>query len=161
VDSTQQFALADDATKPTATDKIKQAEAQIQATLRETTELEFVDTALKDALEFLADLHDFTMILDETRLSQKGIRSDSPVTLELSGVTLNTALQAILEPLGLTYVVENGAVKVTAATAAAKGNTKAEPRPDVAERITERERIQAALKETSDVKLEFIDTPFG
>jgi len=159
-DSVQQFALADDATKRRSTDKIMRAETQILAALRETTELEFVDTSLRDALEFLADLHDFTMILDETGLSQKGIRSDSPVTLELSGVKLNTALRAILDPLKLTYVVEDGALKVIAVTAAGKGNAEAEPRPDgpldLSERSEAEARIEEALTETTEI--EFVDT---
>jgi hypothetical protein len=89
------------------------SEERIQAALSETTEVEFVDTSLKDAMEFVADLHDITIILNETALSEEGIASDEPITQVLSGISLRSTLKIILEPLGLTYVIEDEVMKIT------------------------------------------------
>jgi uncharacterized membrane protein YgcG len=89
------------------------AEERIQAALSETTEVEFVDTSLTDAMEFLADLHDITIILNETALSEEGIASDEPITQVLSGISLRSTLKIILEPLGLTYIIEDEVMKIT------------------------------------------------
>ena len=89
------------------------AEERIQAALSETTEVEFVDTSLKDAMEFVADLHDITIILNETALSEEGIASDEPITQVLSGISLRSTLKIILEPLGLTYIIEDEVMKIT------------------------------------------------
>ena len=89
------------------------AEERIQAALSETTEVEFVDTSLKDSMEFIADLHDITIILNETALSEEGIASDEPITQVLSGISLRSTLKIILEPLGLTYIIEDEVMKIT------------------------------------------------
>ena len=93
--------------------QIDQSEERILAALSEATSIEFFDTALVDAMQFISDLHDITVILDEIGLKEKGITSDEPITQKLSGIPLKNALETILKPLGLAYVVEDGVLKIT------------------------------------------------
>jgi uncharacterized membrane protein YgcG len=93
--------------------KNSKAEVRIEAALDETSEVEFVDTSLKDAMDFLGDLHKITIILNETALSEEGIGTDEPITQVLTGISLRSTLKIILEPLGLTYVIEDEVMKIT------------------------------------------------
>lgn len=95
--------------------KYSPAEEKIQAALIDPqgVEIEFIDTPLKDAMEFLADAHDITILIDEPALVEEGIAIDEPINRTLSGITLRSALKIILEPLGLTYVIEDEVMKIT------------------------------------------------
>ncbi len=90
------------------------AEERIQAALKETVEdLEFVDMPLSEAMDFIADLHNITILIEEQALQDEGLSSQEPVNATLSGITLRSALKIILEPLGLTYVIEDEVMKIT------------------------------------------------
>jgi hypothetical protein len=81
-------------------------------------EIEFIDQPLKEAMEYLADAHGITIILDEKALQDEGIQTDEPLNHVLSGITLRSALRIILEPLGLTYIIEDEVMKITTQIAA-------------------------------------------
>ena len=68
---------------------------------------------LKDAMDFVADAHRITIILDEKALQDVGIEPDEQLNQVLSGITLRSALNIMLEPLDLTYVVEDEVLKIT------------------------------------------------
>ncbi len=79
----------------------------------EQTEIEFIGTPLVDGMEFLSELHNTSIVLDETALAAQGISRDVPINFVLSGITLDTALRIILSPHRLTYVVRDGKIVVT------------------------------------------------
>ena len=68
---------------------------------------------LKEALEFLQDAHGITIILDEKAVADIGIQPDEQLNHVLNGITFRSALNIMLEPLGLTYVVEDEVLKIT------------------------------------------------
>ncbi len=88
-------------------------EERIQAALREETETGFVDTPLSEAIGFLSDFHDITIMLDEPALTEEGLGTDEPINLDVAGITLRSALRIMLEPLQLTYVIEDEVMKIT------------------------------------------------
>ena len=96
------------------------AEEKIQAALIDPqgVEIEFIDTPLKEAMDFIADANGITIIMDEPALTEEGISIDEPINRILSGVTLRSALKIILEPLGLTYIIEDEVMKITTSLAA-------------------------------------------
>lgn len=96
------------------------AEEKIQAALIDPkgVDIEFIDTPLTDAVEFIADAKNITMILDQKALTEEGVAIDEPLNHALSGIKLVSALKIILEPLGLTYVVEDEVLKITTKDAA-------------------------------------------
>lgn len=89
------------------------ANAAIRAKLRQTTEVDFPGIPLRDALAFIGGLHKIEIWIDETALADEGVAPDDPVELHLSKVTLRSALRLLLEPKGLSYVIEDEVMKVT------------------------------------------------
>jgi hypothetical protein len=75
--------------------------------------IEFIDTPLKDAMEFIADAQNITILIDEQALTEEGVAIDEPLNRTLSGVKLESALKIILEPLGLTHIIEDEVLKIT------------------------------------------------
>ena len=88
-------------------------EQRIQSALKETTEVAFVDSPLSEALLVLKDLHGIEIWLDKETLAGASIATDQPVNLQLSGISLRSALRLLLEPLLLTYVIEDEVMKIT------------------------------------------------
>ena len=73
---------------------------------------------LKEAMEFLQDAHRITIIVDEKALQDIGIQPDEQLNHVLSGITFRSALNIMLEPLELTYVVDDEVLKITTQEAA-------------------------------------------
>jgi uncharacterized protein with von Willebrand factor type A (vWA) domain len=93
-------------------------EQRIEAALAERTDIAFADTSLTDAIDYLKDYHQIMIYIDQTALQDEGVDPSSPINLELSGITLRSALRLMLQPLGLTYVIEDEVMKLTTQTAA-------------------------------------------
>ncbi|QDT65004.1 vWA domain-containing protein [Calycomorphotria hydatis] len=93
-------------------------EERIRAALEEQTRVEFPNTPLRDAIEFLADYHNITILIDESALLQEGIDSDVEIDLVLDGITLRSAMRLMLKPLNLTYIIEDEVMKITTQTIA-------------------------------------------
>ncbi len=89
------------------------AEERIQAALDEPTQMEFIETPLQDVIDFLEDQHEIQIRLDTRALDVVGIGTDSPITSELKGVHLKSALNLILRDLELDYIVRDEVLLVT------------------------------------------------
>ncbi len=111
-------------------------EQRIQQALKDTTEVQFTDQPLKDALEYLEDLHKIEIWIDQPALADAGISTDQQVNLVMSGITLRSALRLLLEPLQLTYVIEDEVMKITTQEKAdEKMSTRVYPVADLVIRI--------------------------
>ncbi len=86
---------------------------KITKALGEITNVEFPGNPLSDVVDYIGQAHQIPIILDQAGLSNEGISGDDEVQLVLSGVPLRDALDLMLEPLGLTYVIKNGVMMVT------------------------------------------------
>lgn len=107
-------------------------ERRIQRALSETTEVSFTDNPLEEALNYLEDLHHIEIWLDKQALQDEGVNSDQQVNLVLSGISLRSALRLMLEPLGLTYLIEDEVMKITTqAKADEKMSTRVYPVADL------------------------------
>ncbi|MGQ0633891.1 MAG: permease prefix domain 1-containing protein [Planctomycetaceae bacterium] len=94
------------------------AEEKIRASLKVPTDVDFADTALDTAINFLKSFHGINILVDVPTLTDEAIPTDTPMTLSLHGVTFKSVLNLLLEPLGLTYVIEDEVMKITTATKA-------------------------------------------
>ena len=107
-------------------------EKRIQKALSENTEVSFADNPLEEALNFLEDLHHIEIWLDKQALQDEGITTDQQVSLSMSGISLRSALRLMLEPLGLTYLIEDEVMKITTqAKADEKMSTRVYPVADL------------------------------
>lgn len=100
-------------------------EARIRAALDEDTRLEFIETPLEQICAFLSDIHDIPIQIDTRALKEAGLDSDVPITRNLKGISLGSALDLLLEELELSWVVRNEILLITTASAA---NAKASVR---------------------------------
>jgi len=107
-------------------------EEKIRRTLSKPTTVEFVDLPLEDCITFLKEYHNINIWLDKATLTDEGVALDQPVTLKLAGVTLRSVLKLLLEPVQLTYVIEDEVMKITtSARAGEKLTTRVYPVGDL------------------------------
>lgn len=107
-------------------------EEKIARALDKPTTVEFLNLPLDDCLTFLKKYHNFNLVIDWTTLADEGVAVEQPVTLKLAGVTLRSVLKLMLEPLQLTYVIEQDALKITTVAAAANEEPVAPAKPPAA-----------------------------
>ena len=96
------------------------SDEKIEAALRSPTTLEFMETPLKDIAKYLKDLHKIEVLLDLKSLKDVGVAPETPITRNLKGVTLRSALRLMLGELDLTYVVDEGVLLITTPKLAAR-----------------------------------------
>lgn len=95
------------------------SERRIYRALNERGEVNFNGTPLTGVMRMFMETHQIPIVIDEKALEIEGITPDEPITLELPQIAFRSALNLILEPLKLTYLVENEVLKITTKTAAA------------------------------------------
>ncbi|QDU62516.1 hypothetical protein Pan216_33830 [Planctomycetes bacterium Pan216] len=76
-------------------------------------DIEFEETTLSDAMEFLRDSVNINIVLDKEGLEYADTDADALVTLSVQGIPLGDALDLMLEPLGLTHVIRNNVLVIT------------------------------------------------
>jgi hypothetical protein len=91
----------------------KGAAARIRKQLDQPTTIEFVDAPLQDVVDYLKDLHDIEIQIDTKALEDASIGADTPVTRNLKGITLKSALRLMLGAMDLTYVIKNEVLMIT------------------------------------------------
>ena len=89
------------------------AEEKIRKALEDTTSIEFVETPLSDVVDYLKDLHNIEIQLDTKALDDASLGSDTPITKNLKGITLRSALRLMLGGMDLTYVIKNEVLMIT------------------------------------------------
>ena len=89
------------------------AEKWIAKALNEPTKFEFIETPLADVVDTLEDVHRIAIEIDQRALDERGIPSDSPITKNLRGLSLASALNLTLRELGLTYVLRDQVLLIT------------------------------------------------
>jgi hypothetical protein len=75
--------------------------------------MSFIETPLKDALDFIKDRHGIPIVLKTRKLQDVGINPDTPVSKELKGIRLRSALNLILDDFDLTYIVKDDVLQIT------------------------------------------------
>lgn len=90
-------------------------EQYIQEALNTITECEFSNIPLSEVLNSLQRRHGVNVFLDTMGLGENGLTTEEPINVALSGITLKSALNIILKPIGLDYVVDNEVLKITTA----------------------------------------------
>lgn len=89
-------------------------ELEIEASLRTPVMMRYQNEPLAAVIDDLSKATGVNMVLDLRGLGQEGISSDTRVSLNVnSEISLKSALNLILEPLHLSYVVKDEVLKVT------------------------------------------------
>ncbi|NLF09252.1 MAG: hypothetical protein GX594_14935 [Pirellulaceae bacterium] len=89
-------------------------EIEIEKKLRTPVSLQFANAPLSKVLDYLGKMADVNVHLDPQGLAEEGVTTDTPVTIELrNDIMLKSALNLILRPLHLSYVIKDEVLKVT------------------------------------------------
>jgi general secretion pathway protein D len=94
--------------------RLSPAEMEIQQSLKTKIDVRFTDRSLVEVMKQLGDLAGVNIYLDPQGLHAEGVTTDTPVTINLTQpISLKSALNLILEPLRLSYVIQNEVLRVT------------------------------------------------
>ena len=99
-------------------------EASIRAALDQKTDIKFIETPFNSVIDDLKQRHAIEIQLDHRALDDASIPMNTPVTRSIRGVTLRSALNLLLDPLDLTYAVQNGVLMITTEAEARKLKSK-------------------------------------
>ncbi len=72
-----------------------------------TITLSVQNTPLSEVVAYFARQLSINVVLDHESLTEKGIATDTPVTLQLQQITARSALELLLRPLMLSSVIDN------------------------------------------------------
>ena len=92
--------------------------AKIQDELVADTKIDFIETPLSDAAQFISEIHDIQILLDHRALEQEGVDDNSPLSISVQGVSLKSALRLMLEQHDLVYTIHNDVLLFTTQKAA-------------------------------------------
>ena len=68
---------------------------------------------MKDVVDYLKDLHHIEIQLDSAALKEAGVDESTPMTKNLKGISLRSALKLMLDELQLKYVIHNDVLLIT------------------------------------------------
>jgi general secretion pathway protein D len=89
-------------------------EIEIEQKLKTPVSLQFENASLSSVLEYLGKYAQVNVHMDPQGLAEEGVTSDTPVTIKLQHeISLKSALNLILQPLHLNYVIKDEVLKVT------------------------------------------------
>ena len=88
-------------------------DASIRAALDQNTNFNFTERPFYGVIDYLKQRHGIEIELDTRALDDASIPRDTPVTRSIKGVTLRSALNLLLDHLDLTYMIQNGVLKIT------------------------------------------------
>lgn len=92
---------------------------ELEEKLAKRLSVEFVETPLRDVLTYLTDTNDVQFYVNAKALQEHGITSDSPITLRLKEVRMDTVLDLMLEQVSngvAAYVERDGVLIISEAT---------------------------------------------
>lgn len=89
------------------------AEARILKALVERTEIDLLETPLRDFADFIRKKHQIEVELDRNVLEEAGIDGDTLLTRNLKGVSLRSALRLVLRDLELTFIIRDEVLLIT------------------------------------------------
>ena len=89
--------------------------------LRAVFEYPFYQLGVKKVLAHIESQTNLKFAIDEKALDDIGLGTDSPITIDVTGVSVDSGLALILRPLDLTWTVKKGGVRITTPEAAEAG----------------------------------------
>jgi hypothetical protein len=91
--------------------------------LKKLVRLNFDETPLLAAIQEVSRLTDINVVIDESGLAEQGVAKSTPINLLVSDITARSALQLMLNPLGLAFLHDHEVITITSLERA-KGDFK-------------------------------------
>lgn len=91
------------------------AEQEILKQLDEPTRMDFEETPLEEAVEYLSEYHGIDILLDRRALDTIGLGEDTPVTTRVKGISLRSGLKLMCKSIdpALAFTIENEVLVLT------------------------------------------------
>ncbi|MHC4179274.1 MAG: hypothetical protein ACYSWU_17310 [Planctomycetota bacterium] len=100
------------------------AERKIEQQLESPTQLEFIETPLQDVVDYLKDFHAIEIQIDRNACDDVGLDpSTTPITKNIKGISLRSALNLTLRDHDLTYLIHDEVLLITTVKDAARRMT--------------------------------------
>jgi general secretion pathway protein D len=94
--------------------RLTQAELEIKEALKQKIEVRFRNQPLAEVMDALGRAVGINVLLDEDGMAAEGVTSSTPVTINLAQpISLRSALNHILLPKSLSYVIQDEVLKIT------------------------------------------------
>jgi hypothetical protein len=90
-----------------------EAVQRIRSALDDETRIGCIETPLDQMATYLSEQHDIPILLDSRALDDAGIGTDSPVTVEIKGVSLRSGLRLLLRGLDLDFAIVDEVLLIT------------------------------------------------
>ncbi len=90
-----------------------EVETRIHKALETKTAIQFLDTPLVEVVQFLAEHHKIPIQIDRRALDDSGVPVDLPITADIRGARLGTALDLILNRHDLAHMYHNESLLIT------------------------------------------------
>ena len=94
--------------------RLTPAEQAIQEALKTKVDVKFQNQPLSEVVETLGRMAGVNVYLDPNGLHAEGVTTDEPISISLTEpISLRSAFNLILEPLHLSYVIQNEVLRIT------------------------------------------------
>ena len=110
-------------------------EQSVQRALKSPVALHFSEAPLQAVAEHIVQTTGINVVIDANGLADVGYDPSTPVSIQVDGIKLESALNIILKPLELDFVMEDEVLKITSA-ARGQGESRVKPY-DVADLIVQ------------------------
>ncbi len=128
-----------------------ESERRIYRALDERGEVSFNAQPLTGVMKFFMAAYDVPIVIDDTQLELANVTTDEPITLSLPPVSFRSALNLILKPLDLTFVVRNEVLQITRYEDAANADDPVSHWNPVGPNLDAERKIFLALSERGEV----------
>ena len=79
----------------------------------EESKVQFIDTPLEEVVDYLKDVHNVSILLDQDTLENKNISNDLAITANISGLSASTTLDLLCSRYKLGWYVDQGVLMIT------------------------------------------------
>ncbi len=94
--------------------RLTPAEQAIQEALKTKVDVKFQNQPLSEVVETLGRMAGVNVYLDPNGLNAEGVTTEEPISISLTEpISLRSAFNLILEPLHLSYVIQNEVLRIT------------------------------------------------
>ncbi|MCA9054198.1 MAG: hypothetical protein KDA75_10200 [Planctomycetaceae bacterium] len=98
---------------PTDLQEHSEEELRVREALDKPISLHFQDEPLASVMEHVSSTQLINVVVDDLGLLESGATASTPITINVDGIRLKSALNLILTPLELSYTIEDEVLKIT------------------------------------------------
>jgi Flp pilus assembly secretin CpaC/tetratricopeptide (TPR) repeat protein len=88
-------------------------EREIEKALDNPISLSFMERPFTEVVNYIATAAAVDVVVDRRALEEEDVLTDEPVSIDVDGIRLRSALNLLLEPYGLTYSIKDDVLKIT------------------------------------------------